>query len=75
MSDIQEISGNGVIATVDGLNVAAGNSKLMNRLNVEYDPCHKVGTIIHIAINNQYAGHIVISDTLKNNSKKAISSL
>ena len=63
--DIQEISGHGVVAKVDGHEVAVGNSKLMKKLGVEYKDCHKVGTIIHIAIDGKYEGHIVISDVLK----------
>ena len=73
--DIQEISGNGVIAKVDGVEVAAGNDKLMDRLGVEYISCHSVGTIIHIAINGKYAGHIVIADIVKPHSKEAIQAL
>ena len=75
VSDIQEISGNGVIAKVDGVTVAAGNDKLMNRLNIKAIPCHSVGTIIHIAIDGKYAGHIVISDIVKPHSKGAIQAL
>lgn len=75
IQNIQEISGNGVIATVDSIEVAAGNDKLMKRLNINYEPCHKVGTIIHMAIGGEYAGHIVISDLLKPTSKKAVSSI
>ena len=75
VSDIQEISGNGVIAKVDGVTVAAGNDKLMNRLNIKAVPCHSVGTIIHIAIDGKYAGHIVISDIVKPHSKGAIQAL
>lgn len=75
VSDIQEISGKGVIAKVDNIEVAAGNSKLMEYLNIEYINCHQVGTIIHIAINGKYAGHIVISDIVKPNSKAAITAL
>lgn len=75
VSDIKEISGNGVIAIVDGKVVAAGNDKLMKSLNIEAKPCHKVGTIIHIAIDGKYAGHIVISDVIKDTSKQAISEL
>ena len=65
VSDIQEISGNGVIAKVDGVEVAAGNDKLMHRLGIEPIPCHSVGTIIHMALNGEYAGHIVIADIEK----------
>ena len=75
VSDIQEISGKGVIAKVDNIEVAVGNSKLMEYLNIEYINCHHVGTIIHIAIDRKYAGHIVISDIVKPNSKAAIAEL
>ena len=75
VSDMQEISGNGVIAKVDGIEVAAGNDKLMERLGIEYISCHSVGTIIHMAINGSYAGHIVIADIVKPHSKDAIRQL
>ena len=75
VSDIQEISGNGVIAKVDGHTVAAGNDKLMARIGVDYINCHSVGTIIHMAIDGKYAGHIVISDVVKPTSKQAIRAL
>ena len=75
VSDIQEISGNGVTAKVDGMEVAAGNDKLMKHLNIPYQDCHQTGTIIHMAINGKYAGHIVISDIIKPHSKAAISEL
>lgn len=75
VSDIREISGNGVIAKVDGLEVAAGNDKLMEHLGIEYINCHAVGTIIHMAVNGKYAGHIVISDIVKPHSKEAIREL
>ena len=75
VSDIREISGNGVIAKVDGVEVAAGNDKLMKHLNIPYIDCHHTGTIIHMAVNGTYAGHIVISDIVKPNSQKAISAL
>ena len=75
VSDIQEISGNGVIAKVDGIEIAAGNDKLMDRLGIEYISCHSVGTIIHMAINGKYAGHIVIADIVKPHSKEAIREL
>ena len=75
VSNIQEISGNGVIALVDNHKVAVGNDKLMRSLNIAYINCHSIGTIIHIAIDDEYAGHIVISDILKPNTKKAIASL
>ena len=75
VSDIQEISGEGVTARVDGVSVAAGNRKLMQRLGVEYRDCHCSGTIIHVALDGQYAGHIVISDILKPTSKHAMEEL
>lgn len=75
VSDIQEISGNGVVAKVDGHTVAAGNDKLMKRLGVDYINCHSVGTIIHMAIDGRYAGHIVISDVVKPTSQAAIQAL
>ena len=75
VTDIQEISGNGVIARVDGVEVAAGNARLMKRIHVEPIECHHVGTIIHLAIDGSYAGHIVISDMIKPNAKEAIASL
>lgn len=75
VEDVQEISGNGVIAKVDGRMVAAGNSKLMDRIGVEYITCHHVGTIVHIAVDGAYAGHIVISDRIKSTSKEAIVAL
>lgn len=73
--EIQEISGNGIIAKVDGVEVAAGNDKLMDRLGIAYISCHSVGTIIHMAINGKYAGHIVIADIVKPHSKEAIRQL
>ena len=75
VSDIEEISGNGVTARVDGIEVAAGNDKLMKRLGISFIPCHSAGTIIHMAVGGEYAGHIVISDIIKPNSKAAIASL
>lgn len=75
VSDIQEISGNGVTAKVDGLEIAAGNDKLMKHLNIPYHDCHKTGTIIHMAIDGKYAGHIVISDIIKPHAKAAIAEL
>ena len=75
VSDIQEIGGNGVIAKVDGHTVAAGNDKLMGRIGVDYIDCHSVGTIIHMAIDGAYAGHIVISDMEKPTAKQAIRAL
>ena len=75
VTDIQEISGNGVTAKVDGIPVAAGNDKLMRRLGIEPIPCHHVGTIIHMAVDGVYAGHIVISDVIKEHSREAIQEL
>ena len=75
VSNIEEISGHGITALVDGKNLAVGNSKLMEKLGIEYHNCHKVGTIIHIAIDGEYAGHIVISDVEKPNSIIAIKEL
>ena len=75
VSDIQEISGNGVTAKIDGMEVAAGNDKLMKHLNIPYQDCHQTGTIIHMAVGGKYAGHIVISDIIKPHSKAAIAEL
>ncbi len=75
VSDIQEISGNGITAKVDGRQVVIGNDKLMTSVGIVYKPCHHVGTIIHIALDGVYAGHIVISDIVKPHSKEAIRSL
>lgn len=75
VSDIEEISGHGVVATVEGKKIACGNDKLMKKLGVEMKPCSSVGTIIHVAVDNVYAGHIVISDVIKKNSSKAIAAL
>ena len=75
VTDIEELSGHGITATVDGHAVAAGNSKLMAKLGIEYHDCHCVGTIIHMAVDGQYAGHIVISDVVKPHSKEAIAQL
>lgn len=75
VTDIQEISGSGVIARVDGAEVAAGNGKLMKRMGVDYMDCHSSGTIIHIAIDGKYAGHVVISDVEKPTSRAAIAEL
>ena len=75
VTDIQEISGHGVVANVDGHTVAAGNSKLMRKLEVSYRDCRSVGTIIHMAIDGHYAGHIVISDVVKPNARAAIAAL
>ena len=75
VTDIQELSGHGVTAVVDGHPVAAGNSKLMEQLGIPYHDCHSVGTIIHMAVDGQYAGHIVISDVVKSHAKEAIEAL
>ena len=75
VTDIQEFSGHGVTAVVDGHPVAAGNSKLMEQLGIPYHDCHSVGTIIHMAVDGQYAGHIVISDVVKPHAKEAIEAL
>ena len=75
ITDIEEISGNGVIAKVDGVSVAAGNSKLMNRLGISYQECHHVGTVVHMAVDGKYAGHILISDIVKPHAKEAIAEL
>ena len=75
VTGIQEISGSGVIARVDGAEVAAGNGKLMKRMGVDYMDCHSSGTIIHIAIDGKYAGHVVISDVEKPTSRAAIAEL
>lgn len=75
LSNIMEISGNGVVGEVDGNQVAVGNNKLMKKLNINYIDCHSIGTIIHVAINNQYAGHLVINDKIKDNSYHAIKQL
>lgn len=75
VTDIEEISGNGVISKVDGISVAAGNTKLMNRLGIAYQDCHHVGTVVHMAIDGKYAGHILISDIIKPHAKEAIAEL
>ena len=75
VTDIEEISGEGVLAKVDGSDVAVGNGKLMERLNIPYHECHLSGTIVHMAINGEYSGHIVISDVVKPNAKAAIDEL
>jgi len=75
VSDVQEISGHGIIAKIDGVEVGVGNEKLMNKMGVGSHPCHHVGTIIHVAINGEYSGHIVIADELKKTSKQAMSEL
>jgi len=73
--DVEEISGHGVVGKVDGMTVAAGNLKLMNKLGIEAHDCHSVGTIIHVAVDGKYSGHIVISDVVKPDSKAAIAAL
>ena len=75
VTDIEEISGNGVTAKVDGISVAAGNAKLMKRLGISYQECHHVGTVIHMAVDGKYEGHILISDILKPHVKEAIAEL
>ena len=75
VTDIEEISGNGVIAKVDGISVAAGNTKLMDRLGIAYQDCHHIGTVVHMAIDGKYAGHILISDIIKPHAKEAIAEL
>lgn len=75
VSDIEEISGHGITAVVDGVKVAAGNGKLMERLGIDYRECHSAGTIIHMALDGEYAGHIVISDVVKPHSRAAIADL
>ena len=75
VSDVEEISGNGVTAKVDGVFVAAGNVKLMKRLGIEYKECHHVGTVVHMAVDGAYAGHILISDLIKPHAKEAIQEL
>ena len=75
VTDIEEISGNGVMAKVDGILVAAGNAKLMKKLGISYQDCHQVGTVVHMAIDGKYAGHILISDILKPHAKEAIREL
>lgn len=75
VTDIEEISGNGVIAKVDGVSVAAGNAKLMKKLGIAYQECHHVGTVVHMAVDGRYAGHILISDIIKPHAKEAIEEL
>lgn len=75
VAEIKEISGEGVTAKVDGVSVAAGNAKLMERLGISYINCHSVGTIVHMAVDGEYAGHIVISDVVKPHAKEAIAAL
>lgn len=75
VDNVQEIGGNGITAVIDGKEVAAGNAKLMKRLGIEYKDCHHVGTIVHLAIDGDYAGHILISDRIKPHAKEAITAL
>ena len=75
VTDVEEISGNGIIAKVDGVSVAVGNTKLMKRIGVEAVDCHQVGTVIHVAVNGVYEGHILIADVAKDTSKEAIYNL
>ena len=75
VTDVEEISGNGVTAKVDGVRVAAGNSKLMEKLGVDCMECHSVGTVVHMEVNGKYAGHILISDQIKPHAKEAIAAL
>ena len=75
VSDVEEVGGHGVTATIDGKIVAVGNDKLMEKLGIEYKPCHKVGTIVHVAVDGKYEGHIIISDVIKPTAKAAIKAL
>lgn len=75
VTDVEEIGGNGIVAKVDGTVVAVGNDKLMKRIGVEYKDCHHVGTVVHVAVDNKYVGHILISDVIKPTSKDAIKAL
>lgn len=75
VTDVQEISGNGILAKVDGISIAVGNDKLMKRLGIEPIPCHSAGTILHMAVEGEYAGHIVIADAVKPHSRQAIQEL
>ena len=75
VTDVQEIGGNGIIAVVDGKKIAVGNSKLMRKIGVACQECHKVVTVVHVAIDGEYSGHILIADVLKPNAKKAIEAL
>ena len=75
VTDLQELSGHGILAKVDGVEVAVGNERLMNRIGVAFRPCHHVGTIIHMAVSGQYAGHIVIADELKEHAREAVAQL
>ena len=75
VTDVEEIGGNGIIGVVDGKKIAVGNSKLMRKIGVACQECHKVGTVVHVAIDGEYSGHILIADVLKPNAKKAIEAL
>ena len=75
VTDVEEIGGNGIIAVVDGKKIAVGNSKLMRKIGVACQECHKVGTVVHVAIDGEYSGHILIADVLKPNAKNAIEAL
>lgn len=75
VTDVEEIGGNGIVAKVDGTSVAVGNDKLMKRIGVDYKDCHHVGTVVHVAVDNKYVGHILISDVIKPTSKDAIKAL
>ncbi|MCI9427873.1 MAG: cadmium-translocating P-type ATPase [Eubacterium sp.] len=72
VTEVEEVSGHGVLAKIDGIDVAVGNAKLMERLSVSYEDCHLDGTLIHVAVDGKYAGHILISDMVKPSSKKAV---
>lgn len=75
IKDVKEISGHGIVAKIDNITVMVGNDKLMKKFNISYIDCHNIGTIVHVAINNQYAGHILISDLIKPTAKQAIAEL
>lgn len=75
VTDVEEIGGNGVTAKVDGVLVAAGNARLMEKLQISFEECHSVGTVVHVAVDGAYAGHILISDMIKPNAKEAVSEL
>ena len=75
VSDVEEISGHGVCARVDGRTVCAGNGKLMDKIGAQWHECHKTGTVVHVAVDGEYAGHIVISDAVKPDAARAIASL
>ena len=75
VTEVEEISGHGIVAKVDGIPVAIGNDKLMDRLGIVHEDCEHVGTILHAAVNGEYSGHIVIADEIKENSKAAVAAL